>query len=142
MTSVPEWPTSLAARARSTVRLKAVLVGAVIGSGRSARETARAHGVSWWLVQAAISGLAVLLPARGWARLEGRRRRNRGASGARRRLHRPPRWKDGLCLNRYLTEGCERGLLGLWSSRHALQVCHARRPATAVASHTIIPEAV
>jgi transposase len=49
------------ARARSTSRLKDALVGAVIGSGRSARETARAHRVSWWLVQAAISALAVLL---------------------------------------------------------------------------------
>ncbi len=50
------------ARARSTVRLKDALVAAVIDSGRSARETAGAHGVSWWLVQAAISAVAVLLP--------------------------------------------------------------------------------
>lgn len=50
-------------RARSTVRLKDALVAAVIASGRSARETAGAHGVSWWLVQAAISAVAVLLPA-------------------------------------------------------------------------------
>lgn len=49
-------------RARSTARLKDALVAAVIGSGRSARETASAHGVSWWLVQAAISAVAVLLP--------------------------------------------------------------------------------
>jgi len=48
-------------RARSTVRLKDALVGAVIGSGRSARETARAHAVSWWLVQAAVSAAAGLL---------------------------------------------------------------------------------
>lgn len=48
-------------RARSTVRLKDTLVAAVIGSGRSARETAGAHGVSWWLVQAAINSVAVLL---------------------------------------------------------------------------------
>ena len=50
------------ARARSTVRLKDALVAAVIASGRSAAETAGAHGVSWWLVQAAISTVAVLLP--------------------------------------------------------------------------------
>ncbi|NTW40092.1 MAG: hypothetical protein HGA44_09415 [Cellulomonadaceae bacterium] len=48
-------------RAHSTVRLKDALVAAVIGSGRSAWETAGAHGVSWWLVQAAISAAAVLL---------------------------------------------------------------------------------
>lgn len=51
------------ARARSTVRLKDALVAAVIASGRSARETAGAHSVSWWLVQAAISAVTVLLPA-------------------------------------------------------------------------------
>ena len=50
-------------RARSTARLKEALVAAVICSGRSAREAAAAHGVSWWLVQAAITSLAVLLPA-------------------------------------------------------------------------------
>ena len=49
-------------RARSTARLKDALVGAVVASGRSAAETARAHGVSWWLVQAALSAVAVLLP--------------------------------------------------------------------------------
>jgi len=50
-------------RARSTVRLKQTLVAAVIASGRSARETAGAHRVSWWLVQAAMNAFAVLLPA-------------------------------------------------------------------------------
>ena len=50
-------------RARSTTRLKDALVSAVIASGRCARETAGAHGVSWWLVQAAISAVTVLLPA-------------------------------------------------------------------------------
>ena len=49
-------------RARSTARLKDALVAAVIGSGRSAAEAARAHAVSWWLVQAAISAVVVLLP--------------------------------------------------------------------------------
>ena len=50
-------------RARTTVRLKQTLVAAVIASGRSARETAGAHRVSWWLVQAAMNAFAVLLPA-------------------------------------------------------------------------------
>ena len=52
-------------RARSTVRLRAQLVGAVIDSGRAVSETARAHGVSWWLVQAAVTAAALLLPAVG-----------------------------------------------------------------------------
>lgn len=51
------------ARARSTARLKDALVAAVTASGRSARETAAAHGVSWWLVQAAINAVVVLRPA-------------------------------------------------------------------------------
>ena len=51
------------ARARSTVRLKDALVAAVIVSGRSAREAVGAHGVSWWLVQAAINAVVVLLAA-------------------------------------------------------------------------------
>lgn len=50
-------------RARSTSRLKDALVAAVISSGRSAAETARAHRVSWWAVQSALSAVAVLLPA-------------------------------------------------------------------------------
>ena len=49
-------------RAGSTTRLNNALVGAVIGSGRSAAETARAHAVSWWSVQSALSAVAVLLP--------------------------------------------------------------------------------
>lgn len=49
-------------RARSTGRLRAALVAAVIDSGRAASETARAHSVSWWLVQAALLAAAVLLP--------------------------------------------------------------------------------
>lgn len=50
------------ARARSTMRLRQALVEAVIDSGRAASETARAHRVSWWLVQAAVTAAAVLLP--------------------------------------------------------------------------------
>jgi len=52
-------------RARSTVRLRAQLVAAVIDSGRAVSETARAHGVSWWLVQTAVTTAALLLPAVG-----------------------------------------------------------------------------
>jgi len=49
--------------ARSTGRLKDQLVAAVIDSGRAAAEVARAHGVSWWLVQSALTAAAaVLLP--------------------------------------------------------------------------------
>ena len=51
------------ARARSTVRLRAQLVAAVIDSGRAVSETARAHGVSWWLVQAAVTAAVLMLPA-------------------------------------------------------------------------------
>lgn len=50
-------------RARSTTRLRNQLVSAVITSGRAASEVARAHGVSWWLVQAALSAAAMVLPA-------------------------------------------------------------------------------
>jgi transposase len=49
-------------RARSTARLRAALVTAVVDSGRAASETARAHSVSWWLVQAALLAAVVLLP--------------------------------------------------------------------------------
>ena len=52
-------------RARSTVRLRTQLVAAVIESGRAVSETARAHGVSWWMVQAAVTAAALLLPAVG-----------------------------------------------------------------------------
>jgi len=52
-------------RARSTVRLRAQLVAAVIDSGRAVSETARAHGVSWWLVQTVVTTAARLLPAVG-----------------------------------------------------------------------------
>ncbi len=48
-------------RARSTARLRAALVGAVVVSGRAAAATARAFAVSWWTVQAALSAVAVLL---------------------------------------------------------------------------------
>ena len=48
--------------ARSTTRLRDQVVSAVITSGRAASEVARAHGVSWWLVQAALSAAAVVLP--------------------------------------------------------------------------------
>src|SRR5690625_1169244 len=48
---------------RTTGRLKDQLVAAVIDSGRAAAEVARAHGVSWWLVQSALTAAAaVLLP--------------------------------------------------------------------------------
>jgi transposase len=50
-------------RSRSTTRLRAALVEAVVCSGRAASETARAHGVSWWLVQAALSAAVLVLPA-------------------------------------------------------------------------------
>lgn len=49
-------------RARSTARLRKALVAAVVVSGRAAAETARAHGVSWWTVQAALSAAVVMLP--------------------------------------------------------------------------------
>jgi transposase len=49
-------------RARSTDRLRAVLVDAVIRSGRAAAEAATAHGVSWWLVQKALDDAAATLP--------------------------------------------------------------------------------
>lgn len=49
--------------ARSTTRLRGQLVSAVISSGRAASEVARAHGISWWLVQAALNAAAVVLPA-------------------------------------------------------------------------------
>ena len=48
--------------ARSTTRLREQVVSAVITSGRAASEVARAHGVSWWLVQAALSAAARVLP--------------------------------------------------------------------------------
>lgn len=47
--------------ARSTTRLRDQVVSAVITSGRPASEVARAHGVSWWLVQAALAAAAVVL---------------------------------------------------------------------------------
>jgi transposase len=49
-------------RSRSTVRLRSALVAAVASSGRAVSETARAHGVSWWLVQAAVTAAARALP--------------------------------------------------------------------------------
>lgn len=49
-------------RARGTMRLRQAVVAAVIESGRAVSETARAHVVSWWLVQAALTAAAVLLP--------------------------------------------------------------------------------
>ena len=50
-------------RARSTTRLRDQVVSAVLTSGRAASEVARAHGVSWWLVQSALAAAAVVLPA-------------------------------------------------------------------------------
>ena len=50
--------------ARSTIRLKEQVVAAVITSGRAISEVARAHQVSWWLVQTALTATAaVVLPA-------------------------------------------------------------------------------
>jgi transposase len=49
-------------RARSTARLRAALVDAVILSGRAAMEVAAVHGVSWWLVQKALDAAAATLP--------------------------------------------------------------------------------
>lgn len=49
--------------ARSTRRLKEQIVAAVIDSGRAAAEVARAHRISWWLVQAALTrAAATVLP--------------------------------------------------------------------------------
>ena len=48
--------------ARSTRRLTDQVVAAVIGSGRAVSETASAFGVSWWLVQEAITQAALTLP--------------------------------------------------------------------------------
>ncbi|MBN6769096.1 MULTISPECIES: ISL3 family transposase [Micrococcus] len=47
--------------ARSTQRLKDTVVAAVIDSGRAAAEVARAHGVSWWLVQTALTAAAAIV---------------------------------------------------------------------------------
>lgn len=50
------------AGARSTARLRQVLVAAVVTSGRAASEVTRAHGVWWWAVQAALSTAVLVLP--------------------------------------------------------------------------------
>jgi len=47
--------------ARSTARLCQALVTAVVVSGRAASEVARAHRVSWWLVQSMLSAAADLI---------------------------------------------------------------------------------
>jgi transposase len=47
--------------ARSTARLCQALVAAVVVSGRAASEVARAHRVSWWLVQTMLSAAADLI---------------------------------------------------------------------------------
>ena len=47
--------------ARSTARLCHALVAAVVVSGRAASEVARAHRVSWWLVQTMLTAAADLL---------------------------------------------------------------------------------
>ena len=49
------------AYARSTARLCQALVAAVVVSGRAASEVARAHRVSWWLVQAMLTAAADLI---------------------------------------------------------------------------------
>jgi len=48
-------------RARPTARLRGALVGAVVASGRAASEVARARGVSWRMVQAALSAAMLVL---------------------------------------------------------------------------------
>ena len=48
--------------ARSTARLKEQVVGAVTDAGRAVAEVARAHGVSWHLVQTALNLAVLLLP--------------------------------------------------------------------------------
>jgi transposase len=53
------------ARARSTIRLRHALVVAVVTSGRAVSETARAHGVSWWAVQSALTAALLVLPVVG-----------------------------------------------------------------------------
>lgn len=62
--SFTEATSAVPARARSTRRLLGALVDAVIDSGRAAAEAeaARAHGVSWWLVQKALDAAAATLP--------------------------------------------------------------------------------
>lgn len=47
--------------ARSTARLCRALVAAVVVSGRAASEVARAHRVSWWLVQSMLTAAADLI---------------------------------------------------------------------------------
>jgi transposase len=47
--------------ARSTARLCQALIAAVVVSGRAASEVARAHRVSWWLVQAMLTAAADLI---------------------------------------------------------------------------------
>ena len=47
--------------ARSTARLCQALVAAVVVSGRAASEVARAHRVSWWLVQSMLTAAADLV---------------------------------------------------------------------------------
>jgi len=47
--------------ARSTARLAGALVAAVVVSGRAASEVARAHRVSWWLVQSMLTAAADLI---------------------------------------------------------------------------------
>jgi hypothetical protein len=49
------------AYARSTARLAGALVAAVVVSGRAAREVARAHRVSWWLVASMLTAAAGVL---------------------------------------------------------------------------------
>ena len=60
------------AYARSTARLCQALVAAVVVSGRAVSEVARAHQVSWWLVQALLR-----------RRRSDRRPRRRGCAPAR-----------------------------------------------------------
>jgi transposase len=48
-------------RARTTARLRAVVLDAVVRAGRVVSEVAQGHGLSWWTVQRTVLAAAVLL---------------------------------------------------------------------------------
>jgi transposase len=52
----------LRARARCLTRLKAAVLGAVIGSGRAVEEVAAAFAVAWWTVQSVLNAAIMTLP--------------------------------------------------------------------------------
>jgi transposase len=55
-----EWTPQVPRRARSTSRLRAHLVDAVVRSGRAVSETAAGFAVSWWMVRAALNEACLL----------------------------------------------------------------------------------